>query len=70
MFELIRSVSLRQLLARQAPALAGSLLIAEFFYKFGSFTLECLGFLATWFVLDAMFAGIARALARPAQDRA
>ena len=67
MFELIRSTSLRQLLARQAPALAGSLLIAELFYKFGSFTLECLGFLATWFVLDAIFAAIARALARPAR---
>ena len=70
MFELIRSTSLRQLLARQAPALAGSLLIAELFYKFGSFTLECLGFLATWFVLDAIFAGIARAFARPARGDA
>ena len=70
MFELIRSTSLRQLLARQAPALAGSLVIAELFYKFGSFTLECLGFLATWFVLDAIFAAIARALARPARSDA
>ena len=70
MFELIRSVPLRQLLSRQAPALAGSLVIAELFYKFGSFTLECLGFLVTWFVLDAVIAGIARALARPAEDRA
>ena len=70
MFELIRSTSLRQLLARQAPALAGSLVIAELFYKFGSFTLECLGFLATWFVLDALFAAIARALARPARSDA
>jgi len=66
MFELVRSTSLRQLLARQAPALVGSLVIAELFYKFGSFTLECLGFLATWFVLDALFAGIARSVARPA----
>ena len=70
MFELIRSTPLRQLLARQAPALAGSLVIAELFYKFGSFTLECLGFLATWFVLDAIFAAIARALARPARSDA
>ncbi len=70
MFELIRSTPLRQLFARQAPALAGSLLIAELFYKFGSFTLECLGFLATWFVLDAIFAGVARALKRPAEDGA
>ena len=70
MFELIRSVPLRQLLARQAPALAASLLIAELFYKFGSFTLECLGFLVTWFVLDAIFAGISRALAGPTEERA
>ena len=70
MFELIRSTSLRQLLARQAPALTGSLVIAELFYKFGSFTLECLGFLATWFVLDAVFAALARALARPARGDA
>ena len=67
MFELLRSSSLRQLLARQAPALAISLIVAELFYKLGSFTLECLGFLATWFVLDAMFALVARALAKPAQ---
>ncbi len=67
MFELLRSSSLRQLLARQAPGLAISLIVAELFYKLGSFTLECLGFLATWFVLDAMFALVARALAKPAQ---
>ena len=68
MFELIRSLPLRHLLARQAPTFAASLLIAELFYKFGSFTLECLGFLATWFVLDAILAGIARVFARPAVD--
>ena len=70
MFELIRSVPLRQLVARQGPALVGSLVIAELFYKFGSFTLECLGFLATWFVLDAILAGIARAFARTAREGA
>ena len=62
MFELLRSSTLRQLLARQAPALALSLIVAELFYKFGSFTLECLGFLATWFVLDAVFAQASRYL--------
>ena len=69
MFELLRSSTLRQLLARQAPALALSLIVAELFYKFGSFTLECLGFLATWFVLDAIFAQIGRVLAKPAEGR-
>ena len=62
MFELLRSSTLRQLLARQAPAFAISLIVAELFYKFGSFTLECLGFLATWFVLDAVFVQTGRYL--------
>ena len=70
MFELLRSSTLRQLVARQAPALAISLVVAELFYKFGSFTLECLGFLATWFVLDAAFAQIARARSGTAEGKA
>ena len=69
MFELLRSTPLRQLLARQAPTLAISLVVAELFYKFGSFTLECIGFLATWFVLDALFAQIGRVLSKPAEGR-
>ena len=56
MFELIRSSSRRELLTRHAPALLISVVIAEIFYKWGSFSLECLGFLATWLVLDALFA--------------
>ena len=64
MFELLRSSPLRHLLPRQAPALALSLLVAELFFRFGSFTLECLGFLATWFVLDATFARVGRLLSR------
>ena len=70
MFELLRSSSLRQLLVRQAPALVISLVVAELFYKFGSFTLECLGFLATWLLLDVMFALVARVLAKPAEGGA
>ena len=70
MFELLRSSTLRQLLARQAPALVISLVVAELFYKFGSFTLECLGFLVTWFVLDAVSARIDRALSGAAEGKA
>ena len=29
-------------------------MMAELFYKFHSFSLECAAFLATWFVLDAL----------------
>ena len=70
MFELLRSSTLRHLLSRQAPALVISLVVAELFYKFGSFTLECLGFLVTWFVLDAVFAQIGRALSGAAEGKA
>ena len=67
MYTLIRSLSSRALLARQAPVLVGSLAIAEMVYKFGSFLLEAVAFLATWFVLDALvdlIAGPSRADAR------
>lgn len=54
MYSLIRALPARQLVLQQVPALAASLLIAELFYKFHSFTLECVAFLATWFVLDGV----------------
>jgi hypothetical protein len=53
MYTLLRSVPISNLLAMQAPALLASFIIAEMFYKFHSFTLECLAFLVTWFVIDA-----------------
>ena len=62
MYTLLRSVPLRSLLIAQAPALGGSLLIAERFYRFHSFTLECLAFLATWFVLDVAISTLTKRL--------
>ena len=53
MFTLIRSIPVRQLLLEQVPAFTVSFVIAEMFYKFHSFTLECMAFLLTWHVLDA-----------------
>jgi hypothetical protein len=52
MYTLIRSIPVRQLLLEQIPALGLSFIIAELFYKFHSFTLECLAFLGTWYVID------------------
>jgi hypothetical protein len=54
MYTLLRSVPISNLLAMQAPALLASFVISELFYKFHSFTLETLAFLATWFVIDAV----------------
>lgn len=54
MFTFIRSIPLRQLLLEQTPMILVSLFVAELFYKFHSFTLECIAFLATWYILDAV----------------
>lgn len=51
MYQFFRSIGFRKMLLTELPALCLSLLIAEVAYKFGSFILECLAFLATWFVL-------------------
>jgi hypothetical protein len=59
MYQPLSNLPASQLLTRQAPALAASMAIAEVFYKFHSFTLECGAFLATSFVLDAAIQGIA-----------
>ncbi len=52
MFALFRYLPKRELLEQQLPAFVLAFVIAELFYKFRSFALECLAFLATWFVLD------------------
>ena len=54
MYMLIQNLGLREWLVRQSPVLVGSLAIAEIFYKFGSFLLEAVAFLMTWFFLDAL----------------
>lgn len=60
MYHMIRNTSLKRLLILEAPALSLAFLTAELFYKFGSFGLECLAFLATWFVLSLIFDFIGR----------
>jgi hypothetical protein len=64
MYQLLSSLSTRQVLARQTPTLLASFVLAEAFYKFHSFTLECGAFLATWFVLDATAQGLIWAWSR------
>lgn len=60
MYSLMRSMSLRSLLVEQVPVLLISLIIAEIFYKFHSFTLETGAFLVTWFVLDWVVQAVRR----------
>ena len=56
-------------LARETPAFAVSMILAELFYKFGSFSLECVAFLGTWYVLSALIYTLfpARAADAPAK---
>jgi hypothetical protein len=58
MYSLLRSVPHPAHLLERVPSLVASLAIAEQLYRFGSFTAECLAFLATWFVLDAAWNGL------------
>lgn len=52
MFTLIRHLGLQDALRREFIPLTAAFMIAELFYKWHSFTLECLGFLATWYLLS------------------
>jgi len=62
MYTLLRTVPVRSLVFQQAPTLGVSLLIAETAYKFGSFVLEAVAFLLTWYVLDGLRHWITRLL--------
>jgi len=52
MFSLLKDLGVAVALRQEALPFVVAFGIAEFFYKFHSFTLECLAFLATWFVLS------------------
>ena len=67
MYTLIRLMPHQQLFFLQGPALAISISIAELFYKFHSFTLECIAFLATWYALDAAITFLINTRRTPSQ---
>jgi len=52
MFSYVKQAGIPTVLAQEAPALVASFVIAEVFYKFHSFTLECAAFLVTWYGLS------------------
>jgi hypothetical protein len=68
MYTLFRMLSIKRLASEQLPALAFAWVIAELFYKFHSFTLECAAFLATWFLLDALIQSLVRLLMKRTGD--
>ncbi|HEX9889947.1 MAG TPA: hypothetical protein VGA69_10745 [Nitriliruptorales bacterium] len=54
MVTLIRALDTTQVAFRQVVVFAAAFLLAETFYKFGSFTLELFAFLGTWGLLDGV----------------
>lgn len=60
MYTLMKLLPARQFLLEQVPALGAALVIAELFYKFHSFALECVAFLATWYVADGLLRTVLR----------
>ncbi|MEZ4444538.1 MAG: hypothetical protein R3B72_36020 [Polyangiaceae bacterium] len=68
MYTLIRTLPPRRFALEQLPTLGGALIVAETFYKFHSFVLECAAFLATWFVLDFALSLLLRAIGGERRD--
>jgi hypothetical protein len=58
MFTMFRNQSFGALLVNQLPPFLIAFVTAELFFKWKSFALECVGFLALWFVLDAGYTGL------------
>ncbi|HXE49744.1 MAG TPA: hypothetical protein VN663_15295 [Ramlibacter sp.] len=68
MLEFLRGLRQSRNLVTRLPGLVLAFLVAEVFYKFHSFTLECGAFLLTWLVIDVVIEQAARLLA-PADSR-
>jgi hypothetical protein len=65
MFSLVKDLGIRVAFRQEAVPFVIAFLIAEFFYKFHSFTLECLAFLATWSLLSYLQALLFRSREEP-----
>lgn len=52
MIDLLRALRSRADYGRRLLGFVPALILADIFYKFHSFTLECVAFLATWLVFD------------------
>jgi hypothetical protein len=58
MYSILNKLGLKSFLTIESPALLISWILAEVFYKFGSFTLETGAFLVTWYFTGMLSARI------------
>ncbi len=70
MYAFIKQATVREKYRVELPSVSLALIIAEFLYKFHSFTLECVAFLATWYVVSFVVSRVDRLIvsARPERD--
>jgi hypothetical protein len=54
MIDLLRALRAHAAYKQRVLGFGPALIVSELFYKFHSFTLECLAFLATWLVFDVL----------------
>lgn len=62
MYTLLHFLPVKKFVYEQVPAFTFAWIMAELFFKFHSFTLECAAFMVTWFVLDALVQRVVRPL--------
>ncbi|MER8976705.1 hypothetical protein [Mesorhizobium sp. M0800] len=60
MFSLTQVIGVSGMAKRELAPFMIAFVVAEMFYKLGSFALECLAFLATWYLLSYAFHGLVR----------
>ncbi len=68
MIDLLRALRTRSAYGRRLVAFVPALILADLFYKFHSFTLECVAFLATWLVFDFIAEWMTRLLGSKGRD--
>ena len=64
MYSLISENSPRHILEREFVPFLAALVIAQLFFKWGSFALELVGFVVLWFILGLIADRLLRALGR------
>ena len=54
MIDLLRALRTRAAFGRRLLGFVPALVVTEMFYKFHSFSLECMAFLGTWLLFDVL----------------
>jgi hypothetical protein len=60
MFSLVTTLGASEAMKRELVPLAAAFAVAELFYKFHSFALECGAFLVTWIAFSALWSLVRR----------